>query len=371
MRLEEILRFLKAVKLLKFILLPLSALYGLGAAFRNLAYDRGWRRSFSFELPVISIGNLAVGGTGKTPHIEYLTELLQSQYPIAILSRGYKRKTFGFVMGNSASTAADVGDEPAQYIRKFPKAAVAVGEDRVFAIPLLLAEAPSTQVLLLDDAFQHRPVQPGLNILLTEYHQLYIYDWPMPAGRLREFRSGYQRADIIVVTKCPSDLSLEKQNLIRKQLNPLPHQQVFFSSVTYGHLKPVNDTLPPTSMDTDTDVLLVTGIAQPKPLYEHLVSKTKSVTHLPFPDHHHFTEADLTKVQKTFNTLSNSKKIIITTEKDVMRLVDTSLNASPLYYLPIKVVFLNNAGATFDQSIWTYISNTIDTKPKEQPDDIS
>ena len=269
---------------------PFSVLFGIGVRLRNLLFDVGWLHEERFPLPVICIGNLTVGGTGKTPHTEYLIRLLQNSFRLAVLSRGYKRKSKGFVLASSTSRMEDIGDEPYQMARKFPAIHVAVDGDRCRGIRQLTSPqgAPDTEVILLDDAFQHRYVRPGLRILLMDYHRPVECDQLLPAGRLREPASGKKRADLLIVTKCPPTLSLEECERIRQRIQLLPHQEVFFTTLAYGKLYPLFMDAPTQPLDVlkDKEVLLVTGIASPAPLMEEVGRHAARITPLLFGDHH-------------------------------------------------------------------------------------
>jgi len=314
------------VKLLRKILLPIVPIYYLVTWFRNKMYDFGIKKSVSYDLPVICVGNLSAGGTGKTPMIEYLINLLKNDYKVATLSRGYKRKTEGFQLANKNSSAESIGDEPFQFYSKFQnEILVTVDADRRNGIQNLLQEKP--EVILLDDAFQHRKVKAGFNILLTTYASPYFKDIVLPTGNLREPRSSAKRANIIVVTKCPKTLSnIEKDDII-KRINPERHQHVFFSSIAYsGSLFSAEETK---AIDKLEPFTLVTGIANAKLLVDFLKSKNQNFEHLNFKDHHDFTEEDITTLEK--------KELIVTTEKDFMRLKQYKSLKSKLFYLPITV----------------------------------
>ena len=347
--------------LLRYLSLPLAILYGVVVAIRNLFYDRGIFSSIEFSLPVICVGNLSVGGTGKSPHIEYLIERLQHKYHLATLSRGYKRYTRGFKLATLESNARDIGDEPFQFKSKFPQVEVCVAEERMTAIPQLLQRRPFIDIILLDDAFQHRTVKAGLNILLTDYHRPYIRDHIMPFGLLRESRKAARRAEIIVVTKCPADLSDEEQQHITQQLEPASGQSVYFSCIEYRNLSPLWET--PAAIQPDTVVLLVTGIANPEPLKEKLQQSFKKVYTLSYADHHYFTADDAEEISETFQQIPEQHKIIVTTEKDAARLQlrKEQLIASnlPVYVQYIGIRFLNQAAASFDQRIMTFIHSMI------------
>ena len=355
-------------------LYPVSWLYGTVVIMRNKLFDWGLFRSKSFDVPVISVGNLAVGGTGKTPHTEYLIKLLHDKYQVAVLSRGYKRRTQGYVLATPQSTARTIGDEPYQMYTKFPSVTLAVDENRCHGIEKLLAlKEPVVDIVLLDDAFQHRYVKPGLSILLTDYHRLFCDDTLLPAGRLREPVSGKNRAQIVIVTKCPQDIKPIDYNIITKRLNLYPYQQLFFSSFRYGNLLPVfqqgiketNVNIVPASKGiplsalTDTDILLVTGIASPAPILERLEGCTKQIETLSFSDHHDFTHKDMQQIKERFKRLTGEKRLIITTEKDATRLVnhpglDEELKPF-IYALPIEIEILQNQQDKFNQHIIDYV----------------
>ncbi|RYY64215.1 MAG: tetraacyldisaccharide 4'-kinase, partial [Chitinophagaceae bacterium] len=264
--------FLKSFRILLF---PLALLYGAIVLLRNWMYDRGWMRSVSFGLPLICVGNLSVGGTGKSPMVEYLLTRLKSRYRVATLSRGYKRKTRGYALATSSSTALEIGDEPMLFHRKFPEVPVAVGEERLVAIPQLLHDRPDTQAVILDDAFQHRPIKAGLNILLTDYGNLYTRDFFLPTGDLRDSRSSASRAEVIVVTKCPAGLALAEKEALRRELAPRNGQHLFFTTIAYGAAYHIV-TRQFTGIDEHTEVLLVTGIANPRPLKTYLEERVQT-----------------------------------------------------------------------------------------------
>jgi tetraacyldisaccharide 4'-kinase len=319
-------------------------------------FDKNIFKSAAFNFPVICVGNLAVGGTGKTPMVEYMVTMLQSRFKTATLSRGYKRKTKGFAIANETTTAIDIGDEPMQFHQKFPGITVAVGEERLFAIPQILHQKPDTEVIILDDAFQHRTVKAGLNILLTDYQNLYTRDFMIPAGDLRDIKSSSKRADIIVITKCISGLTIEDKNELIKEINPLPHQQVLFTEILYGqpyqlfNKKQMN-------IGAETDVLLLCGIANPKPMIEFLTTHVHSYDMIRYPDHHIFTIDDLKDIKKHFEKLESKNKIILTTEKDAVRLHKYihELSTYPIYVLPVKHSFLFNEEQEFEKAIIDFI----------------
>jgi tetraacyldisaccharide 4'-kinase len=340
---------------------PLAILFGAIVSVRQLGFRTGLLRSSRFDIPIINIGNLSVGGSGKSPHIEYLIRLLQPYIDVSVLSRGYKRKTEGFRIVEPDNTALEVGDEPLQFKRKYPEAVVAVGERRAFAIPQMLYRHPNIRVILLDDAFQHLAVKPYLNILLTEYSHPFTRDYLLPAGFLREWRSGYRRADIIIVTKCPNELNaMEKSNMIN-EIKPFPHQNIFFSY--YEYEKPYHIFTPSVEIDltADMEVLLVTGIANTDYLVSKLSSICKAVTTLSFEDHRLFSNYDVAQMKRLYDNLNGRKKVIITTEKDATRLElhrDYILNNQmDIFILPIKVRFLFEEELTFDNLIKNRLLN--------------
>ncbi len=345
----------------KLLLSPLSLLYGLGVSLRNWFYRRNLLRGIAFSLPVISVGNLSVGGAGKTPHIEYLIRKLNPYINIATLSRGYRRKTKGFLQVQSQMNAEMVGDEPLQYKRKFPDVAVSVAEERALAIPLLVGAKPDTQLVLLDDAFQHRAVRPGLNILLTEFDRPFTRDYLLPAGRLREWRSAYARADVIIVTKCPPELSAEAAKALREEIDPLPHQQLFFSYYEYSEPYYLLDTRYALQWEEDLEVLLVSAIANTDYLLRYLKPLSGRLRSMEYEDHHYFDKRDLSNLKRQFDTLPSPKKVIITTEKDATRLElhRTFIEAEklPIFVLPLEVRFHFGEEATFDALIQNFMLN--------------
>ncbi|GAA0565156.1 tetraacyldisaccharide 4'-kinase [Chitinophaga japonensis] len=343
---------------LKFLLYPFSLLYGLVMWVRNRLYDAGTLTAVSFDVPTIAVGNLSVGGTGKTPHVEYLIRLLKDHYPIATLSRGYNRKTRGFLLAGEQSTAAQLGDEPMQFHRKFPEITVCVGEERMLAIPQLLGEKPDTRAVLLDDAFQHRSIKPGCNILITEYNRPFTRDHVVPFGRLREGRKGYERADVIIVSKCPENLPVADKQALQREIAPLPHQHLFFTTLRYGQLY---DMLShePVSVSPEATVLLVCGIARPAPLVQHLKEQYKEVFLLPFPDHYYYSQPDLEKIRRELKDLPGTEKLVVTTEKDAVRLhlLQPRLQALGLNMavIPVEISFLFGEGISFNNYIFDYI----------------
>ena len=319
---------------MRFLLLPFAILYGLGVRLRHFLYDRGWLSSKRYPFPIVCVGNLAVGGTGKTPMVEYLVRLL-GQEQVAILSRGYRRKTRGFVLADDSATAMTLGDEPYQYHRKFPRATVAVCESRQEGIERLL-ENPHFKYIILDDAFQHRKVQAGTNLLLTSYDKLYTQDFLLPVGSLRDIRSRARKAQIIIVTKCP-ELTQAEQEKIIQQLKPLPSQKVYFTSIAYSDRVYSHEDSQALKDFIATPFTLVTGIANPTPLVDFLEKQGASFEHLAYSDHHHFSNREL--------ELLRQKGRILTTEKDYVRLEGA---LSTLYYLPIETQFLNDQRLIFN-----------------------
>jgi tetraacyldisaccharide 4'-kinase len=344
---------------IRVLLLPLALLYGLGVGLRDLFYRMGVLRSVRFDLPVISVGNLSVGGAGKSPHIEYLVRWLDTYLDVAVLSRGYGRNTMGYRPVTVIDTADTVGDEPLQFKRKFPEVPISVSESRALGVPELVKRNPTTQCVLLDDAFQHLAVTPGLNVLLTEFSHPFTRDWLLPSGRLREWRYGYRRADVIVVTKCPPDLSARQRHEMLLEIDPYPRQQVFFSRYRYGLpyelLRP--DVKRP--FDFDTDVLLLSAIANTDYLLQHLATQVKSAQTLEFEDHHYFEEADLQDLLRRFDRMPGREKIILTTEKDAVRLEAHQnflwKNNLPVFVLPVEVEFCDDDEAAFQAEVKDFL----------------
>lgn len=343
-------------------LLPFAWLYGLVVWIRNKCFDWQLIASHSYSLPVICVGNLAVGGTGKTPHTEYLIKLLQQEgYHVAVLSRGYKRKTHGFVLANKHTQSHDIGDEPYQLKQKFPSVTIAVDERRREGIERLMSiDMPKIDVIILDDAFQHRYVKAGLNIVVTDYHRLYANDWLLPAGRLREPSTGASRAQIIMVSKCPAEgLTNECCSKVMKHLSPATSQHVYFSSVAYNAPYPLvgNKTL---QTDKRHNVLLVTGIANPKYLRNHISSYADNVVALDFPDHHAFSAKDVQRIEEELNKQGDSEAIIVTTEKDAARMINNELFTTKLlqrtFVQPIVVNILQDKQQSFNRLILDYVT---------------
>jgi tetraacyldisaccharide 4'-kinase len=328
------------------LLFPFSILYDAITSIRNRLYNTGVKPVARFDVPVLSVGNLSVGGTGKTPMIEYLIRLLSGDYKVATLSRGYGRKTRGMRIAAAGDNASTIGDEPFQFFRKFgDKVAVAVGEDRAFAIPHILQERPQTDLLLLDDAFQHRRVLPSFQILLTDYHNLFVSDYLLPAGRLRESKRGADRADVVLVTKCPGTMTDDEMITIEGSIRKYTKKPVFFTRICYGNVLPATDTAP----YKFEKVVVVSGIANPAPLIEYLKRHYEIVRHFNFRDHHAYSGQDL---QEICSASARSGAVVVTTEKDVVKMDPKIFREGgvSLYYLPIEVEFVKN-GKEFDEMV--------------------
>ena len=341
---------------MRILLLPIALIYHIVLTIRHKLYDWHILKSTSFEKPVICVGNLNLGGTGKTPHTEYLINLLKDTYRVATLSRGYGRKTKGFKLADASCTYEDLGDEPLQYFTKYPDIQVAVDKNRSEGVAHLLWEQ-GVEVVLLDDAFQHRSIRAGLNILLTEYQHLYCNDFLFPAGTLRDVKSAAKRAQVIVVSKSPKHLNEgEKQQIISK-LKPTEEQKVFFSYLEYNDLQPLNEKARTVSIENADSVLAFCGIANPKPFVGELKNRYKTVDFLSFTDHHPYTENDIKTILKRFDNLGGEKKIIVTTEKDAARLTNSpylcQFETAPLYALPVSVRF--NEEEKYNEEILSYV----------------
>ena len=324
-------------------------------ALRNFLFDKNILKSSEFDVKTIQVGNLSAGGTGKTPHIEYLIRFLKEEFKITTLSRGYGRKSTGFIVADDNSTAKEIGDEPLQFHKKFEEIEVTVGAKRVDAIVEIMSKENTPEVILLDDAFQHRQLKSGFSILLTDYNSPFYKDFMLPTGNLREFPYGKKRADAIVVTKCPDLLSEEqKAKIIGKiKVNNIP---VFFSKIQYGEPGGIFNSNP-FLLSKNQEIVLVTGIANPVPLQKHLATFGKKITHLKFPDHHSFTDKNIQQIIGTFNSISSSNKLILTTEKDAMRLKEfESLNELPIAQLPIEIQFLEEE-KEFKNLIKNYVAS--------------
>jgi len=345
--------FLKSFRVL---LLPFAVLFWLIIFVRNWLYKKNILKSTTFGLPLICVGNLSVGGTGKSPMVEYLVRHLKGRFRVATLSRGYKRKTKGYALAGADTTALDIGDEPMQFHLKFPDVPVAVGEERIVAIPQLLHDRPNTEAIILDDAFQHRAIKAGLNILLTDYGNLFTRDFFLPTGDLRDLRSSYRRAQLIIVTKCPAALSQEECRSITREINPLPGQQLFFTTISYGtpyHLTRHDFRY----IDEQTEVLLVTGIANPRPLKSYLEERIHTYYMMHYKDHHIFSTDDWKDINKRFEGIQSDKKVILTTEKDAMRLLKyrQEIDGMPFYVVPIEHKFLFQQEGAFNEAVVQFI----------------
>ena len=338
--------YFRTMNLLRKILFPFAILYGLITGIRNFLFDKGIFASYSFELPIIVVGNLSVGGTGKTPQIEYLIRLLSERYTIATLSRGYKRKSKGFVLANANATAETLGDEPYQFYQKFPSIQVAVDADRKNGIEQLLTKEKKPQVILLDDAFQHRKVKAGFYILLTAYDDVFTDDFLLPTGNLRESRSGAKRTDVIVVTKCPPTLSETEQTRIKQRIKLYSAAPVYFSTIAFDDCVQSSSASVPVTTIQQTACVLVAGIAKPDSFFDYL--KNSESICLTYPDHHHFTESDIQQIKQ-----QAGDKLIVTTEKDYVRLKDSELK-DQLYYLPIRTSLMVDSNE-FDSAVLDYL----------------
>lgn len=350
------------MELFRIFLFPLAALYGVIMRIRNKLFNWGLKKQVTFDKPVISVGNLCAGGSGKTPMTEYLIRLLSKRYQLATLSRGYKRKTRGFVIADSASTVSRIGDEPLQFALKFPDVVVAVDENRRRGLRNLFSMKDAPAVILLDDAFQHRHVKPGLSILLTDYFKTYVHDHMLPLGMLREPVSGAKRAQAIVVTKSPRIFSPILRRQITGELNPAPDQQLFFSYVKYISMEPVFSGLPayPLQKRKPTAIFMLSGIANPSPMEEYLRSVCDELIMITFPDHHDFSIQELEGVRQRYTDYHSREKIIVTTEKDAMRLkngkAEEVFKGLPVYYLLIEYEFHKEDKEKFDKMVLDFLS---------------
>jgi len=370
------------MKYLRWLLFPFSLLYGLVVVIRNWCYDAGIFKSYVANVPVISVGNLDVGGAGKSPMTEYLIRLLKNDHKLATLSRGYGRSTKGYVIeesrvesqesrvkkqekqSNSLLTthhspltlAQIIGDEPAQFAQKFPDITVAVCEARVEGIKRLQVDH---DLIILDDAYQHRAVKPGLSILLFDYNRVNEPHFLLPAGNLREPFGGRNRAGVIIISKCPEQLSVSEQAEIIKRIKPFADQQVFFTAITYQSLQNMDSNPTDILITADTTIFLLTGIANAKPLVQHLEQSTSHLIHHNYPDHHRFSLKNISKLADEFSACESKNKLIITTEKDAQRLVEHELlplvKTLPILVLPIGVNFLSGTQQQFDQLVINYV----------------
>ena len=341
---------------------PLSFLYGLGVELRSQLFELNILKSRSFTTPVISVGNITVGGTGKTPHVEYLVRLLSKEAKVAVLSRGYKRKTHGYLLADKDSTMRDIGDEPYQMKLKFPNIEVAVDANRCEGIDHLIndEQTKDTDVIILDDAYQHRYVKPGINILLVDYHRLIIYDELLPSGRLREPIESKKRADIVIITKCPDSLNPIDYRVLTKAMKLYAYQSLFFTSLHYGApylLFGGDETRVPKKQNSD--VLLLTGIASPEQMIDDVQPNVKSLKPLTFPDHHAFSPRDIEKINNAFAAMPQESRVILTTEKDAARLRNVSGLSEEvkqrLLVLPVEVKFMLDGEEIFNDKIISYV----------------
>lgn len=344
----------------RIILFPFAWLYGWIIRFRHFLFNIGLLRSKSFAIPVISVGNISLGGTGKTPHTEYLARLLLDDYKVAILSRGYGRKSKGFLIGNQFSGYKEIGDEPMQYLRKFgKKIVVAVSERRREGIRKLMDKDEFLEVILLDDAFQHRYVKPGMSVVLTDFHKLYKEDYLLPVGTLRDTIGALKRADIIIVTKSHRVLSPITRKRITDILKPKEHQALYFSYLEYDDLLPLFDTGDNQIPDNLSTIILFSGVANSYPLQEHLHSMCNELHVIDFFDHHVYRKKDIDLIVKKYDEAFMRKKIIVTTEKDAMRLMNSPYISAfqnlPVFYKPVRVKLHNPDEQEFDNQILTYV----------------
>jgi tetraacyldisaccharide 4'-kinase len=345
-------------------LYPAALVYGLITGLRNFLYNVGILNSVEFQLPVICVGNITVGGTGKTPHTEYLVELLRKKFKVATLSRGYKRKTRDFRIASSSSLVRDIGDEPLQIFRKFPEVLVAVDINRVHGVKMIIKERPETEVIILDDGFQHRSITPGFTILLSDFGRLIVRDHMMPYGSLRESKVNMRRSDVILITKCPENITPIQRRLIVKEVDKAPYQNLYFTSFIYKAPLPVFENDPEKSeLDlaecAGSGIVLVTGIANPTPLKELLNKTFDEIIHISYSDHHNFKEKDIIEISSAYNDLKSPKKYLFTTEKDAVRLREFTNIAEPVrsafFYIPVGIDFLNDDKDEFDNLIIDYV----------------
>ncbi len=347
------------MEVLRFLLYPFAAVYGIVTGIRNFLFNCGILRGINHELPVIVVGNLSTGGTGKTPHVEYLIRLLSGEFRVNTLSRGYGRRTRGYIRAGADSDSSVIGDEPMQYYRKFSGTGVNVDSDRNRGIREICKQDPETGVILLDDAFQHRYVKAGLSILLTDYHKPYFRDYLLPVGSLREVSKGARRADIVIVTKTPRVLSPIVKRQMLSDIRPRAGQSVYFSFINYGEIISLWDgrKIPPGKKFSA--ILLFAGIANTYPIEEYLYPLCHDLTIVKFADHHPYSENDLDRIKRNFDDLYGPNKLLVTTEKDAMRLLQPKLCAIaqklPVYYLPMEVEFHGEDKQAFDEQILNYV----------------
>ena len=329
----------------KVFLLPFSIIYGIIIGTRNILFHIGILKSRHFSVPILCVGNITVGGTGKTPHTELIIDELKKKFRVACLSRGYKRKTSGFILANEHSTANEIGDEPMQIKSKFPEIAMACDANRVRGIEKLLGLKEAPEVIILDDAFQHRYVQADKNIVLIDYNRPVHEDCLLPAGRLRENTNALKRADYIIVTKCPKNLQPIERRILNKQLKIKPYQQLFFTTLEYGNIHALSSKAERITPDQESSILCLTGIAQPAPYIEYLKTFTTDITELRYSDHHHFTKKDIQHIEQVFQEIKNKNKYIFTTEKDAARLRACDLPKDlkrRIYFIPVVPVFIQD-----------------------------
>lgn len=352
---NNLLNLYGVMKILKYILLPITWIYALVIWIRHRLFDAGTLKSRKFAIPTICVGNITVGGTGKTPFTEYLIRLLQDSYPIAVVSRGYKRKSKGMQVSDENATAEILGDEPYQIFRKYPKTLVVADSNRCRAIDYIEANHANVDAVILDDAFQHRYVNAGLNILLIDNNRPVSKDCMLPAGRLRDLKSAQKRADIIVVTKCPKDLKLIDFNNLTKEIKPLPYQDLFFATLDYD--TPYHcQTGEKVELTSEDSLVLFTGIAKPQPLEDYLSANVKELKSIKYSDHHNYSDGDNEKIYSEFTKLNSDKKWIITTEKDAAKLSDFSDKIKErLIIIPVKVKILNEGDSVLSKKIRDYV----------------
>ena len=357
--------FNKIIQIL--VLYPISILYLTVMFIRNRMFDNNFiLKEKQFSIPIISVGNITVGGTGKTPHIEYLISILKDTFDLSTLSRGYKRKTKGYILANEKSTVYEIGDEPKQIKQKFPNIKVAVDEKRTRGIKQLEHDFPEKlDIILLDDAFQHRYIKPGLSILLIDYTQPMFNDHVLPYGRLRENRHEKRRANIIIITKTPKNIKPIEKRILIKNLKIFPFQNLYFTSLEHGSLTPLFNSdkykdLQITKPEQNYSVLLVTGIANPLHLRKHVESFSQNVDLMQFPDHHNFKNPDILNIVQRFESIKTERKIIVTTEKDAMRILDIKsieeLRKLPVFFVPLTIRFLGKDKQEFDNQIINYVT---------------
>jgi tetraacyldisaccharide 4'-kinase len=355
------------MKVLRILAYPFALIYGLITALRNKLFDIGILPVKEFRnVRLIGVGNLAAGGTGKTPHVEYIVRLLKSHYRIATLSRGYGRKTSGFLVADTTMTTAQIGDEPKQFRNRFEKdVIVAVDGNRVRGTEKIMEQFPETELIVLDDVFQHRRIKPGLQIMLTDYANLYYQDQVLPTGYLREFRRGSKRADIIIVTKTPEMFSPLERKRIMKEMRAEAYQRIYFSTIRYGNLLSLSSFNDKSELPKEKcfsegySVVLLTGIANAHSLEYYLKDKVKELIPYKFRDHYEFSASDLLGLQELYSKIGNGKKIILTTEKDAMRLdkpeLKEILNTMPVYYVPIEIGFHDKDEEEFNEQLFNYV----------------